>query len=93
MLRKHVHVYITVSLGSINNAVSLLQLRDPETLEGICRCDQNCEELNVMVENIVVLANTDDLLGASGGIIQYQNYPMIRYKRKVLFSLEDLLGM
>lgn len=89
----HMHVRIKVSVLSLHCPAALLQLRDPETWDGICSCDQNCEELNVMVENIVVLANTDDLLGSSGGIIQYQNYPMIRYKRKVMFSWEDLLGM
>lgn len=72
--------------------MALLQLRDPVTMKGICACDQNCVELNVMIESVEVLTNTGELLGSSGGIIKYDNYPMIRYRRKVMFSLEDLLG-
>lgn len=45
-----------------------------------------------MVESVEVLTNTGDLLGSCGGIIKYDNYPMIRYRRKVMFSMEDLLG-
>lgn len=45
-----------------------------------------------MIETVEILTNTGDLLGSSGGIIKYDNYPMIRYRRKVMFSMEDLLG-
>lgn len=62
-------------------------------MEGICKCDQNCENLNVMIESTQPLMNQEDLLGSSGGIVTYHNYPMIRYRRKIMFSLEDLLGM
>lgn len=45
-----------------------------------------------MVDSILVLANNEDLLGSTGGIVNYKTYPMIRYRRRIMFSVEDLLG-
>lgn len=44
------------------------------------------------VDSILVLANNEDLLGSTGGIVNYKTYPMIRYRRRIMFSVEDLLG-
>lgn len=72
---------------------NLLQLRDPATPNArTCFCDPNCEELRVSVDSILVLANNEDLLGSTGGIVNYKTYPMIRYRRRIMFSIEDLLG-
>lgn len=46
-----------------------------------------------MLESKQPMPNQEDLLGASGAIVSYHNYPMTRYRRKVMFSMEDLLGM
>lgn len=45
------------------------------------------------VDSILVLANNEDLLGSTGGIVNYKTYPMIRYRRRIMFSVEDLMGI
>lgn len=38
------------------------------------------------------LYGTNDLLGSIGGFMLVKRYPLLRYKRKILFTFEDLMG-
>lgn len=57
-----------------------------------CYCEQNCVYSNIFIDNYQVLAGSTDLLGTIGALAIVNQYPLIRYKRKVLFSLNDLFG-
>lgn len=57
-----------------------------------CACPQNCEDADVYTYKSRELAKTAELLGSNGGIVLVREYPMLRYKRKILFSLTDLYG-
>lgn len=71
----------------------LLELRTKETGQSIdCECEQNCVDSDVFINNFKILVDTNELLGTIGGIIIVREYPLVRYKRKILFSLTDLFG-
>lgn len=57
-----------------------------------CYCEQNCIYSNIFIDFYQVLAGSTDLLGTIGGLAIVNQYPLIRYKRKILFSLNDLFG-
>lgn len=71
----------------------LLQFRDEKLKEVNCNCQQNCVDANIFIDSFQVLEGTTDLLGSIGGFMLVKQYPLIRYKRKVLFTFEDLLGI
>lgn len=58
----------------------------------VCYCLQNCITSNVNIDSQQSLEGTTDLLGSIGAIVILRRYPVIRYKRKILFSFVDLLG-
>lgn len=71
----------------------LLELRTKETGQSIdCECEQNCVDSDVFINAYKILVDTNELLGTIGGIIIVREYPLVRYKRKILFSLTDLFG-
>lgn len=57
-----------------------------------CYCEQNCIYSNIFIDFYRVLTGSTDLLGTIGGLAIVNQYPLIRYKRKILFSLNDLFG-
>lgn len=57
-----------------------------------CYCEQNCIYSNIFIDFYQVLSGSTDLLGTIGGLATVNQYPLIRYKRKILFSLNDLFG-
>lgn len=57
-----------------------------------CECLQNCVDSDVFINAYKVLVDTNELLGTIGGILIVREYPLVRYKRKILFSLTDLFG-
>lgn len=58
----------------------------------ICNCLQNCLNSNVILEKYQVLKGTKQLLGSIGGLLIMKKYPLVRFKREVLFTLTDLFG-
>lgn len=64
-------------------------MRDPK-INISCVCLPNCLDLKVLIDSTISLSNNADLLGSSGAIITYKAFPTIKYKRKILFSIEDL---
>lgn len=58
-----------------------------------CFCEPNCIYSNIFIDFYNVLEGTTDLLGTIGAIIIVKQYPLKRYKRKILFSIVDLFGM
>ncbi|KAG4065923.1 hypothetical protein HA402_008919 [Bradysia odoriphaga] len=70
----------------------LVKLRDEKNNAVYCPgCVQNCKDVNIFIDSFQVLEGTTDLLGTIGGLMIVKQYPMIRYKRKILFSFEDLI--
>lgn len=57
-----------------------------------CSCQQNCVNSNINLDMQQALEGTTDLIGTIGAIILFHRYPLIRYKRKILFSFVDFLG-
>lgn len=57
-----------------------------------CNCLQNCVGSDVFILGYQELSDTKDLLGTIGGILLVKEYPVLRYKRKILFSLTDFWG-
>lgn len=57
-----------------------------------CDCLQNCVDSNVYINAYKVLEDTSELLGTIGGIVIIREYPLVRYKRKIIFTLTDLFG-
>lgn len=39
-----------------------------------------------------MMGDSEDLLGSIGGLVIVKKYPLIRFKRQILFSFTDLLG-
>lgn len=73
----------------------LLELRTVEhgNIRNInCECLQNCVDSDVFINNYKVLVDTNELLGTIGGIVIVREYPLVRYKRKILFTLTDFFG-
>lgn len=38
------------------------------------------------------MGNSEDLLGGLGGLVIVKKYPLIRFKRQILFTFTDLLS-
>lgn len=57
-----------------------------------CGCMQNCVDSDVIINAHKVMYDQNELLGTNGGILTMKDYPVVRYKRKILFSFTDLLG-
>lgn len=57
-----------------------------------CACQQNCIDSVIFVNQYNALQDTNELLGTIGAIAYMRDYPLVRYKRKILFSLTDLFG-
>lgn len=74
----------------------LLELRTLDKFGKIknvdCNCLGNCVSSDVFVNGLKTMPDTNELLGTIGGIIIIREYPFVRYKRKILFSLTDLFG-
>lgn len=84
----HLTIVFLLSISDL-----LVKLRDSNNNAVYCPgCVQNCKDLNIFIDSFQVLEGTTDLLGTIGGLMLVKQYPMIRYKRKILFSFEDLIG-
>lgn len=71
----------------------VMEFHSTETGETVeCDCLQNCVDSNVYINAYKILEDTSELLGTIGGIVIIREYPLVRYKRKILFSLTDLFG-
>lgn len=57
-----------------------------------CGCLQNCVDSDVFVSEVKTMIDSNQLLGTKGGTAIVKEYPLIRLKRKILFSLTDLYG-
>lgn len=66
----------------------LIELRDTNGVMH-CNCDQKCLGLQVTYD-IQPQHEADILMGI---IITYTDFPIIRYRRKVMFTSEDLLSI
>lgn len=74
------------------NKAFFTQLRDASIGIIRCPCSENCVDTNIFLDTFQELRGATDILGTIGGIVTIETYPLIRYKRKILFSLTDLLG-
>ena len=57
-----------------------------------CHCMQNCVGSDIHILKAVEMEDTNELLGSNGAIVKYRVYPLLRYKRKIIFSLTDFWG-
>lgn len=69
-----------------------MELKDADDKIVECNCLHNCVDSNVFIDSFKTLEDTTELLGTIGALITVRQYPVIRYKRKILFSLTDLFG-
>lgn len=71
---------------------TFLAQADGKIISVHCNCLQNCVDSNIYINYNRVLKDTSELLGSVGGIVIIRDYPLVRYKRKILFSHTDLFG-
>lgn len=76
------------------NRQMLLELRnnDEKQTSVNCECMQNCVDSDVFINSYKALVDTNELLGTIGGIAVVKEYPLVRYKRRILFSITDFFG-
>lgn len=70
----------------------MLELQTSKIKSIDCACLQNCVDSDVFTNAFKMLVDTNELLGTIGGIVIVREYPLVRYRRKILFSLTDLYG-
>lgn len=69
-----------------------LELRTKTNKSIECGCLQNCVDSDVFISGMRTMVDSNQLLGTKGGTATISNYPVLRLKRKILFSLTDLYG-
>lgn len=76
------------------NREMILELRSSDEKETRieCGCVQNCVDSNVYIQGYKVLVDTNSLLGTISAIALVKEYPLVRFKRRILFSLTDFFG-
>lgn len=67
-------------------------IRNNKSITAHCNCLQNCADSNIFINDYKALEDSGELLGTIGGIVVIREYPLVRYRRKILFSLTDLFG-
>lgn len=65
----------------------LIELRDENGLLH-CNCDQKCLDLKISYD-IQPQHEADIMMGI---IMTYSDFPVLRYRRKIMFTAEDLLS-
>lgn len=69
----------------------VLQFREND-IEIQCNCEQNCVDSDVYIENIIKLEGTTELLETIGATMMMKRYPLVRYRRQIIFTFADLFG-
>lgn len=57
-----------------------------------CRCMQNCVGSDIHIQRVEEMEDANELLGSIGVVVEYRDHPLLRYKRKIIFSLTDFWG-
>lgn len=70
-------------------SAKLIELREEDGLFD-CNCEQNC--LDLITTYDIQIQKSTAYLRSSGAMVSYSEYPLVRYRRKILFSIEDLFG-
>lgn len=69
----------------------LIQLRN-EHGKIECACLPNCVDSKFSIDSVAQLRDHTDLFRSAGAIIFYYQYPLVRYRRTLIFDFQDLMG-